>query len=151
MKHLVIALMLSIPMAAGAADIDTTPAANQQNSDFVNGKKAIEAKNWQAAVDAFTRAARSEPRNADIQNYLGYSYRHMDKMDLSFKHYNEALRLEPNHRGAHEYIGWAYLKTGKLAEAEQHLARLESICGKGCDEYQKLSKGVTDYKTKNKS
>ena len=143
-----VAFMLVVPLFSGAADTDTTPVANLQNSDFVAGKKAVENKSWQTAVDAFSRAVKTEPRNADIHNYLGYSYRNMDQMDLSFKHYNEALSLDPNHRGANEYIGWAYLKTDKLGNAEEHLVRLEKICGKACDEYTKLSNGIANYKAK---
>lgn len=151
MRKYLVAILLAIPALAMADGSEFTPQANAQNNDFVVGKKAVADKNWQAAVDAFNRAVKSEPRNADVHNYLGYSYRNMDKMELSFKHYNEALRLEPNHRGANEYIGWAYLKTNQLAKAEEHLARLEKICRKNCEEFEDLRKGVVAYKEKNKS
>ncbi len=151
MKKTLIACMLAFSLMAQAADTESTPQANTQNSDFVVGKKAVADKNWPVAVEAFNRAAKSDARNPDIHNYLGYSYRNMDQMELSFKHYNEALRLEPNHRGANEYIGWAYLKTNQLVKAEEHLVRLEKICGKSCEEYEKLSKGVAEYKAKHKS
>lgn len=151
MKKTLIACMLAIPFACLAADTEWLPQVNVQNSDFVNGKKAVEAKNWQAAIDAFGRAARSDPRNPDIHNYLGYAYRQMERMEDAFRHYNEALRLEPSHRGANEYIGWAYLKTNQLSKAEEHLARLEKICGKNCEEVEKLGRGIADYKAKNKS
>lgn len=151
MKKMLIACLLAFPLAAVADGAEWTPMVNAQNNDFVDGKKAVADKNWQSAVDAFSRAAKNDPRNADIHNYLGYSYRHMDRMEDSFRHYNEALRLEPNHRGANEYIGWAYLKTNQLAKAEEHLTRLEKICGKSCEEYAKLGKGIADYKAKNKT
>ncbi len=151
MKKVLFACLLAFPLFAVAMDTEATPQVNLQNSDFVAGKKAVADKNWPAAVEAFGRAVKSDPRNPDIHNYLGYSYRHLDQMEQSFKHYNEALRLDPNHRGANEYIGWACLKTKQLAKAEEHLARLERICGKSCEEYEKLSKGIADYKTKNKS
>ncbi len=149
MKKTLLACMLALPMFAAGADTEWLPKTNAQNADFTAGKKAVADKNWQAAVDAFNRVAKSEPSNPDVHNYLGYSYRNMEQMELSFKHYNEALRLEPNHRGANEYIGWAYLKTNQLDKAEEHLARLERICGKGCEEYEKLNKGIADYKSRN--
>jgi len=150
MRKTLIACMLVLPLIATAADTEWLPKVNAQNADFTTGKKAVESKNWQAAVDAFSRAEKNDPNNPDIHNYLGYSYRNMGQMDLSFKHYNEALRLQPNHRGANEYIGWAYLKTNQLDKAEEQLARLDKICGKNCDEYEKLSKGIAEYKAKNK-
>lgn len=146
MKKWLMALTLAMPAFAMADGSESTPQVNVQISDFVTGKKAVADKNWQAAVDAFSRAVKSEPRNADIHNYLGYSYRNLNKMELSFKSYNEALRLEPNHRGANEYIGIAYLKTGQLAKAEEHLARLEGICGKSCEEYGDLNKAIAAFK-----
>jgi Flp pilus assembly protein TadD len=150
MRKFLVALMLATPMFALALGTESTPQANARDSDFVAGKKAVDDKNWQVAIRALNRAAKGDPRSADIHNYLGYAYRNMDQMDLSFKHYNEALKLDPNHRGANEYIGWAYLKTNKPAQAEEHLARLERICGKSCAEYQKLGTGIADYKAKNK-
>lgn len=127
MKKFAIALMIAVPFAAAAADFESTPMVNVRVDDFAAGKQAVADKNWQAAADAFSRAEKNDPRNADIQNYLGYSYRNLGKMDLSFQHYNEALRLDPNHRGAHNYIGIAWLKSGKPEKAEEHLARLEQI------------------------
>jgi Flp pilus assembly protein TadD len=85
-------------------------------------KEAFELKNWQSAVKSFSLAVNRNPRNADIQNYLGYAYRKSGKLDLAFKHYNRALELNPRHRGAHEYIGEAYLIKGDLKSAQKHLA-----------------------------
>jgi tetratricopeptide (TPR) repeat protein len=118
------------------------------NADFVAGHKAVLAKDWPSAVKALNRAVKKSPENADIHNYLGYAYRNLGEMDLSFSHYNQALKINPNHRQAHEYIGEAYLKVDKLDKALEHLARLEQICGKGCDDYQDLAKSIEAYKKK---
>jgi predicted Zn-dependent protease len=63
-----------------------------------------------------------------------------------FVNYGKALALDPNHRGANEYIGVAYLKVKQPAKAQEHLARLEKICGKSCDEYKDLAKAIAEYK-----
>jgi hypothetical protein len=42
--------------------------------DYAAGKKAIEAKQCSVAVTALSLAALRGTRNADIQNYLGYTY-----------------------------------------------------------------------------
>lgn len=148
MKKMLIACVLALPLAAMALGSDEAwTEVSVENADYLKGKTEVAAKKWQAAVDAFNRALKSEPRNADIHNYLGYSYRNLDKLDLSFRHYGEALRLEPNHRGANNYVGIAYLKSGKPEKAEEHLARLEKICGRSCAEYVDLQKAITAYKT----
>ena len=48
----------------------------------------------------------------------------------------------------HEYIGIAYLKTDQVAKAEEHLARLEQICGAKCEQYEDLSRAIAAYKEK---
>jgi Flp pilus assembly protein TadD len=54
---------------------DTNPEASALDPDYAAGRKAFEAKNWHAAIKAFSLAAKRNPGNADIQNYLGYAYR----------------------------------------------------------------------------
>ena len=146
MKKLMCALMLALSLPVAMANMtQSKPAANKEDADFVAGKKAIETKNWKSAVEALSRALTRSPESADIHNYLGYAYRHLDDLNLSFTHYKEALRIDPNHRGAHEYIGEAYLKAGQPDKAAEHLARLEQICGKRCEEYQDLAKSIGAY------
>jgi tetratricopeptide (TPR) repeat protein len=79
---------------------------------------------------------------------LGYSYRKQAKPDLSkaFEHYGIALKLNPKHRSANEYIGKAYLLSKQPDMANKHLAALEAICGKSCDEYKDLAKAIAAYK-----
>ena len=52
----------------------------------------------------------------------------------------EVFRFE--HRGANEYLGQLYLKTGKMKEAQAQLAKLQKICGKGCEEYESLRTAI---------
>jgi tetratricopeptide (TPR) repeat protein len=42
---------------------------------FAAGKKALVAEDWNAAIAVLKLAALRDPRNADIQNYIGYAYR----------------------------------------------------------------------------
>lgn len=143
-------LFLLMPLAAQAVPDASEPPASAQTADFNSGKKALAERNWQGAIEAFLRSLKNDPNNADAHNYLGYVYRHTNQLEPSFKHYHEALRINPNHRGAHNYIGWAYLLSNQPAKAEEHLAALEKLCGRDCDEYQDLSKGITAFKAKSK-
>ena len=139
----------ALALPTHAAGDDSTPTSQKSTDpDYLAGKKAIDAGNWQAAIDAFTRAAARDKSNPDIQNYLGYSYRKAGKLDTAFKYYTVALELAPEHRGAHEYIGEAYLLKGDLKMAKQHLAALDRICTFGCEEYRELKKAVAAYEQK---
>ena len=130
------------------ADGTDSPAPNARPADpeYESGKKAIEAQNWKAALDSFSRVASREPNNADIQNHLGYAWRKSGNLDLAFKHYNEALRLDPGHKGAHEYIGEAYLMANNLPKAEEHLARLDQLCFFSCEEFRDLKKAIGEHR-----
>ena len=63
-------------------------------------------------------------------------------MDASFKRNHTALKLDPDHNGAHEYIGVAYLKVNQPEKAKEHLAKMETICGKKCEEYEDLARAI---------
>ena len=134
-------------VAAGGGGGDSVPAA-PEDPDYVAGKQAVEARNWQAALDAFNKVAAKDPGNANAHNYLGYTYRKSGNLDLAFKEYEEALRLDPRHRGAHEYMGEAYLMVNNLAKAEEHLKVLDKLCFFGCEEYSDLKKAIADYRQK---
>lgn len=145
-----VALLGSVPALPVAAIAD--PLVEDKSAaldpDFAAGRAAIEAKQWQTAIRAFSLAALRDTRNADIHNYLGYAYRHTGQMDLAFTHYERALQLNPRHRGAHEYMGEAYLMVNDLPKAEAHLAALEKICLIPCEEYEDLKKAIAEYRRK---
>jgi len=135
--------LVATPCPALAVDSDSSPPVS---ADHAAGKKAIEAKDWNGAIQSLTAAAARDGRNADVQNLLGYAYRNTGQLDAAFKHYQLALKLDPRHLGAHEYIGEAYLMANNPAKAEEHLARLDKLCFFSCDEYRDLKKAIEDYK-----
>jgi tetratricopeptide (TPR) repeat protein len=139
-------LAAGAPIAGRAVDTEDDPAAARLDPDYAAGKQAIEAKNWSAAITALSSAALRDTRNADIQNYLGYAYRHAGQLERAFAHYERALALDPRHRGAHEYIGEAYLQAGNVAKAEEHLARLRQICLVPCVESAELEDKIAAYR-----
>ena len=132
--------------AQAAGGSDPVPAAKPADPNFTEGRKAIDAKNWAAAIPLFQAVVAKDAQNADAFNWLGYAYRNQGDYEQSFAHYNKALAIDPKHRGAHEYIGEAYLKTGNLAKAEEHLKRLDSLCTFGCAEYTELKNKIAAHK-----
>jgi Flp pilus assembly protein TadD len=156
MKHaLLLAALLTTLSAAQAADTpgsDPNLPATTVADRLANARKAIAAKDWGIAQRELNLALREDPRNADVHNLMGYSWRKRSTPDVTkaFEHYYTALKLDPRHKGAHEYIGEAYLMAKRPVEAEKHLAELEKICGsKTCEEYQELARSIADYKAKN--
>jgi len=91
------ALAAAIAVAAASpclADPDESDSkAARLDPDYAAGKQALGRKDWREAARRFTQAALRDPSNADLQNYLGYSYRNLKQLDLAFKHYGRALDL----------------------------------------------------------
>ena len=75
----------------------------QLDPDFAAGKKALVAEDWNGAIAALKLAALRDPRNADIQNYIGYAYRRLRQLGPAMQHYQQALMLNRRHRSAHEH------------------------------------------------
>lgn len=151
LPHLVSIAALVFSASAGAADLFANNVPVSERLKLA--REAIAAKDWRRAHDELAKAQKDEPRNADVHNLLGYTYRKQANPNLAraFEHYRTALRLDPGHKGAHEYIGEAYLMDKKPAEAEKHLAQLETLCGnKTCEEYADLAKALADYKAANR-
>ena len=144
LRSLLLAFSFIFPLsmsAAHAGTLETNPEANRADPDFVAGKKALERKDWKTAIEHF-KAANKRLENADLHSHLGFAFRKSGDLDSAFTHYKVALGIDPNHRGTHEYLGEAYVKAGNIDKARQHLARLEEICGKDCEEYLDLSRAI---------
>jgi len=114
--------------------------------EFAAGKKALLAEDWEGAIAVLKSAALRDPRNADIENYIGYAYRRLRQMGPAIGHYQQALLLNPRHRSAHEHLGEANLVLGEPVTAEQHLGHLEDICLIGCEEYDDLKRAIAGFK-----
>jgi Flp pilus assembly protein TadD len=135
------------PLAA-ADPYEADPDLATRDEDYAAATKAIAKKDWAEAVRLLQLAAVRNPDHADLQNYLGFSYRNLKQYDLAFKHYERAIAIDPRHRGAHEYIGETYLMTGNLAGAQKHLAALREICLLPCEELKDLDKAIAEYRSR---
>ncbi len=143
---LAFAAVVGAPVSSFAEPTEAQPGAAANDPDYTAGKQALDRKDWGEAVRRFRQAALRDPDNADLQNYLGFSYRNLGQLDTAFEHYRRALELNPRHRGAHEYAGEAYLMVGDLARAEEHLAALRRICLLPCEELGDLEREVVAYR-----
>jgi tetratricopeptide (TPR) repeat protein len=128
-------------MAAMGSEADW----GQLDPDFAAGKKALVAEDWNGAIASLKLAALRDPRNPDIQNYIGYAYRRLRQFGPAMQHYQQALVLNRRHRSAHEHLGELYLALGDLAKAEQQLATLEDICLIPCTETNDLKRAIAAY------
>jgi len=135
-------LLLFCATARAGYSFESPPS----HPDWEPGIEAIQRLDWASAITHLSQVVRNEPENADAHNALGFAYLNGKRTDTAFKHFREALRLNPKLRSAHENIGDAYLRTGNKAKAREHLAALERLCGKDCDEQRNLAKAIAAAK-----
>jgi len=114
--------------------------------DYAKALQLVEGGRYADAIPLLQTYASRAPKDADAQNWLGYSYRKSGNLDAAFKHYGRALELDPKHRGAHEYVGEAYLQAGNLPKAEEHLKALDKLCWLPCEQHGDLKKAIAAYK-----
>jgi predicted Zn-dependent protease len=142
-----LAVALSGPAFGMGNDSSAPPAAKPAaDPTFGRAKAMIEAKDYKGALPLLQQVVAKEPKNADAYNLLGYATRKSGNPNGSLQYYNYALTLDPKHLGANEYIGEAYLMLDQPQQAEQHLARLDSLCVFGCVEQRTLKAAIANYK-----
>ena len=144
---LIVTLSLCLSASLALANLGDSDDPATDDPGFVEGKAAIEAQDWAAAIAVLSKTAEAYPDSADTQNFLGYAYRKSGDLDSALEHYQRALEIDPTHKHAHEYLGEAYLMKNDLDGAEQHLAELAKICTPiPCEEYKELKRAVDAYK-----
>lgn len=136
--------------ALSAMEPEAIDVLTQDNPDFAQGRRSVEARDWKSAIKWLGSADKRTPNNADIHNLLGFAYRNSGQVDQALKHYQRALQIDSRHRGAHEYIGEAYLMMNNVAKAEEHLAALKRVCSSVCEEREDLSRKIAQYRSRAK-
>jgi len=142
------ALALAPQVASAFGGGSSSSSSTTTQSDYLAGKKAVDAGDYEQAISLLARAIKADPRDADSHNLLAFSYRKLGRLDDAMRHYNTALEIDANHRGANEYIGELFLELGDLAHAESHLTRLGKTCSYSCPEYRELKAEVAAYRAK---
>jgi tetratricopeptide (TPR) repeat protein len=104
-------------------------------------------KLYSQAFKKLEKAYKSDKKNPDILNYMGFTTRKVGNFDQAEKFYLEGLKIQPNHNGINEYLGELYVQTNRIDKANERLAVLKNC---NCDEYNELdliikNKGVKIY------
>jgi tetratricopeptide (TPR) repeat protein len=141
-----VAVLSPNAFAAGGDSDWGSDSAKKQNPDWVSATKRITAKDYAGAIPHLQKFIADNPKNANGHNYMGYVLRNIGKLKESGASYSQALTLNPKHLGALEYQGRLYLKLGQVAKAKANLAKLDSLCFFGCDEYTELKNAIAQHK-----
>ena len=139
---LFVSLSLNNISNAFGASSDSSSKNIIKSADYYTAKDLIKNENYKEAIEILKGLEKETPKDADIQNYLGFSFRKLGNLDLAAIHYDKALNLNPKHKGALEYQGEMYLKMNEVDKAKENLKKLDKICFLGCKEMEKLELSI---------
>ena len=98
--------------------------------------KSDKAKKLYAqAFNKLAKAYKSDKKNPDILNYMGFTTRKTGNFEQAEKFYLKGLSIKPNHNGINEYLGELYVQTNRIDKANERLEVLKSC---NCKEYGEL-------------
>jgi len=151
MKNLfviIFTLLLSTSLMAAGSDSSSDSSSNEDSlyKDAVKlvkraGKlekkdKTDKAKKlYSQAFSKLEKAYKSDKKNPDILNYMGFTSRKVGNFDQAEKFYLKGLNIKPNHNGINEYLGELYVQTNRIDKANERLEVLKSC---NCKEYGEL-------------
>jgi tetratricopeptide (TPR) repeat protein len=76
-----------------------------KGTEFSRAMDAYKAKNFEAAVDGFRKAAKADPKNPAAHYFLGKSFVAQEKEDEAILAFKEAIQLKPDHAEANFSLG----------------------------------------------
>ena len=147
-KILVLLFVLSLNNQAFAAGGDSSSDTSEnalydQAVKLVKRAGKLEKKDknekakklYSQAFKKLNTAYKSDKKNPDILNYMGFTSRKTGNFKEAENYYLKGLDLDPKHNGINEYLGELYVQTNRIDKANERLAVLKNC---NCEEYQDL-------------
>jgi len=103
---------------------DETEGRKDWRVFFLRGASRERQSNWEGAEADLKEALVLDPHNANVLNYLGYSW--IDRginLEEGFRLIRQALVLEPQSGHIVDSLGWAHYQLGQYDEAVDFLER----------------------------
>ena len=113
----------------------------KSQKDFIEGYKAARTLVLDGKYDDGIKAfhALGRDNHPDVANYLGYASRKLGQYDKAKFWYETALAADPKHTRTWQYYGLWHLEQGNRLKAEDHLQKIQLICGNtSCGDYTSL-------------
>ena len=148
MKNILIiltSLLISTQLFAAGDDSSSSSETSLYNDavSFIKRAGKLEKKDktdkakklYAQAFDKLEKAHKSDKKNPDILNYMGFTTRKTGNFEKAEKFYLKGLSIKPNHNGINEYLGELYVQTNRIDKANE---RLEVLKNCNCKEYAEL-------------
>ena len=155
-KILILLFVLSFNSQTFAAGSDSS-SETSENSLYEEAVKLVKRagklekkdknekakKLYSQAFKKLNAAYKSDKKNPDILNYMGFTSRKTGNFKEAENYYLKGLELDPKHNGINEYLGELYVATDRIDLAKE---RLEILAGCNCDEYVELKEIIAGTK-----
>tara|TARA_Y100001958_G_C20864756_1_gene301450 strand:- start:30 stop:524 length:495 start_codon:yes stop_codon:yes gene_type:complete len=152
MKNILIllfSLMLSTSLIAAGSDSSSSSSSSKEETLYEDAVKLVKRagklekkekadkakKLYSEAFNKLAKAHKSDKKNPDILNYMGFTSRKVGNFDKAEKFYLKGLSIKPNHNGINEYLGELYVQTNRMDKARERLNVLKNC---NCEEYGEL-------------
>ena len=146
MRSILIVILIAIgaQTALGAGGENNYSSAMQKPTGYNEAVALIAAEKYEEAILLLQSADKVAQNDADIQNLLGFLHRKTGNLDAPGGHYQRALEINPKQKGALAYQGKLFLMRADKDAAQANLAKLDTICWLGCDEYDDLKRAIVE-------
>lgn len=100
---------------------------NEPDVDYYReGVELLEAGHFHEALTSFRLALREAPNDSAVLQQIAVTYTRIGLTDEAVKTYRQVLEREPGSPGAHYGLAFLLLRSGRPAEAKEHLRRFLS-------------------------
>ena len=137
---IVLSLFLSSTLMAAGSDSSSGSSSSMDESLYEDAVKLVKRagklekkdktdkakKLYAQAFNKLEKAYKSDKKNPDILNYMGFTSRKVGNFDQAEKFYLKGLNIKPNHNGINEYLGELYVQTNRIDKANERLEVLKS-------------------------
>ena len=135
--------LLSPAFSAGSkSSSDDKPDKPTYSRDYYKAIKLIRTESFDEALIILENIVQRKPNDANIHNYMGFSFRKKGMLEKSAYHYERALDIDPKHLGALEYQGELYILLGNIEKAKENLGKIDDICWNECTEMKELKEAI---------
>ena len=146
---LILSLFLSSTLMAAGSDSSSGSSSSMGDSLYEDAVKLVKRagklekkdktdkakKLYAQAFNKLEKAYKSDKKNPDILNYMGFTTRKTGNFEKAEKFYLEGLKIDAAHLGINEYLGELYVQTNRIELAKE---RLQVLNGCNCEEYKEL-------------
>ena len=115
---------------------------NNAAAEYELGEMARQARQWDQAIEHFTRAVQLEPEFTEALIGLGKSLVSAGRAQEAVAPLQDAVRLEPQNPNAHYQLSFAYRRLGREPEAQKELAAYKETHEKSVQTQRAIRAGM---------